>query len=144
MRYVLGFLFNEDRSSVVLIRKSKPVWQSGLLNGVGGKIEEGETPLNAMIREFREEAGVDTTQIKWRQYCTMVGKDFEVICFTVRDTKSLELAHTVEQDPIFKINWVDFYKFKCVSNLSWLMALATDENYGNKFYVTAQYGMNYE
>ncbi len=56
---VVGFLFSEDFSYVVLIEKSKPEWQAGRLNGVGGKIEEGEEPLDAMRREFKEEAGLD-------------------------------------------------------------------------------------
>ena len=42
-RYVLGFLFRDNCTSVVLIRKDKPRWQAGLLNGVGGKINDGET-----------------------------------------------------------------------------------------------------
>lgn len=57
-RYVCGFLFSSDRKRVLLIRKNKPTWQIGRLNGVGGKVEEGETPLEAMRREFHEEAGL--------------------------------------------------------------------------------------
>lgn len=57
-KYVCGFRFSPD-GQVVLIRKNKPAWQKGGLNGVGGKIEPGETPLQAMRREFYEEAGLD-------------------------------------------------------------------------------------
>ena len=32
--------------------------QAGRLNGIGGHIEPGETPAQAMQREFREETGV--------------------------------------------------------------------------------------
>jgi 8-oxo-dGTP diphosphatase len=55
--YVLGFCFNQSLNKVVLIRKRKPEWQSGRLNGVGGHVEPGETTLAAMVREFREETG---------------------------------------------------------------------------------------
>ena len=55
--YVAGFLFSPDRSRVLLIRKNRPAWQAGKLNGLGGKIEPGETPPQAMRREFREEQG---------------------------------------------------------------------------------------
>lgn len=54
-RFVLGFLFSEDGSRVLLVWKNRPAWQNGKLNGVGGKIEPGETPLQAMKREFLEE-----------------------------------------------------------------------------------------
>jgi 8-oxo-dGTP diphosphatase len=42
--YACGFLFSLDRTRVLLIRKRRPAWQAGRLNGVGGKIEPGETP----------------------------------------------------------------------------------------------------
>jgi hypothetical protein len=34
--YVVGFLFSPSGAEVVLIRKARPSWQSGLLNGIGG------------------------------------------------------------------------------------------------------------
>lgn len=61
--YVLGFLFSEDGKRVLLINKLKPKWQRGKLNGIGGKIEPGEHSIDAMKREFREEAGLQT--ITW-------------------------------------------------------------------------------
>lgn len=55
--YVLGFCFNAALNKVVLIRKNRPQWQAGKLNGVGGHVEPWELPLGAMVREFREESG---------------------------------------------------------------------------------------
>jgi 8-oxo-dGTP diphosphatase len=57
-RYCVGFMFSPDMSQVVLVRKNRPDWQKGLLNGVGGKLKSGESPLNGMIREFHEETGL--------------------------------------------------------------------------------------
>src|SRR4051794_33252789 len=71
--YVCGFLFSPDRTRVLLIRKRRPAWQAGKLNGLGGKIEAGETPLEAMRREFREEAGVDVAE--WQHVLTLSGAD---------------------------------------------------------------------
>ena len=56
--YALGFLFSEDLKHVILIRKNRPSYLEGKLNGVGGKIEPGESHKSAMIREFKEETGV--------------------------------------------------------------------------------------
>src|SRR4051794_18101042 len=72
-QYVCGFLFSPDRSRVLLIRKRRPAWQAGKLNGVGGKLEPGETPLQAMRREFREEAGIELPE--WQHVLTLSGAD---------------------------------------------------------------------
>lgn len=56
-KYVVGFLIDTNWN-VVLIRKNRPTWQKNKLNGPGGKIEDGETPEQAMKREFTEEAGI--------------------------------------------------------------------------------------
>jgi 8-oxo-dGTP pyrophosphatase MutT (NUDIX family) len=56
--HCVGFFFDPSRSRVWLVRKNRPQWQAGLLNGIGGKIEPGETPHAAMVREFAEEAGL--------------------------------------------------------------------------------------
>ena len=62
-KYVLIFAFNED-NHVLMIRKSKrPEHHIGLLNGLGGKIEEGETAGVAAIREFSEETGISEEEI---------------------------------------------------------------------------------
>src|SRR5205823_2965059 len=45
--YACGFLFSADRAQVLLIRKRRPVWQCGKFNGIGGKLEAAETPLEA-------------------------------------------------------------------------------------------------
>jgi len=71
--YACGFLFSPDRQRVLLIRKRRPAWQAGKLNGVGGKIEPGESPSEAMRREFREEAGLDVRE--WQEVLTLSGAD---------------------------------------------------------------------
>lgn len=56
--YTVGFCFTHDLAEVCLIEKCKPEWQKGLLNGVGGRIENNETIIDCMEREFEEEAGL--------------------------------------------------------------------------------------
>jgi len=77
--YVLGFAFAEAKYGrlygVYLLRKkngpSHYEEMAGMLNGIGGKIEQGETPKEAMIREFQEEAGVQITA--WKSIGVMGG-----------------------------------------------------------------------
>lgn len=43
---------------VLLILRNKDDWQKGKLNLPGGKIEPGETPIEAAFRELKEETGI--------------------------------------------------------------------------------------
>lgn len=52
---VVGFAFDDKLLNVALIKKKKPEWQKGYLNGVGGKVKDGEGYHEAMTREFEEE-----------------------------------------------------------------------------------------
>ena len=62
IKYTLGFIFNEDLSKVVLIRKNKPDWQKGHLNGIGGKVEHNENSWECIIREIYEESNLKFDQ----------------------------------------------------------------------------------
>ena len=59
--YVAGLAFSTDGGSVLLVEKLKPAWMRGLLNGIGGKVEPGEDGDRAMVREFREETGIEVS-----------------------------------------------------------------------------------
>jgi len=78
-RYVLGFLIEKRTRRVVLITKSRPEWQAGKLNGVGGHIEEGEDALSAMRREWSEETGMPTSD--WQFFRTIAGPDWACACY---------------------------------------------------------------
>ncbi len=52
-----GTIHLGGRNLICLARKKKKIG-AGLLNGYGGHIEKGESPLNAARRELREEAMV--------------------------------------------------------------------------------------
>lgn len=76
--YVVGFAFSENLKSILLVKKLRPKWQAGYLNGIGGKIEAGETPLEAMKREASEEAGID---VEWIKKGFLTGDNFDVHVF---------------------------------------------------------------
>jgi len=99
-RYVLGFMFNEEITEVALIRKNRPVWQAGHLNGIGGHVEPGEAPDIAMAREFLEETGAITSLGDWIKFAQMgnvgswgslvtVGKEISRIWYLLRTKRLL-------------------------------------------------------
>lgn len=55
--YVLGFMFDRVGAGVALLRKTKPEWQAGRLNGVGGKVEKSEVPRAGRLAPLRHHAG---------------------------------------------------------------------------------------
>jgi 8-oxo-dGTP diphosphatase len=123
--YVCGFYFDDLLQNVVLIWKNKPAWQAGKLNGVGGKIEEGESPEAAMRREFREETGIDHSG--WHPLVTLTGEDWQVVFFyAVAVPDEFEYAETKEGEEVAKIP-VDRLLagyFEHIPNLDWLIPLA--------------------
>jgi 8-oxo-dGTP diphosphatase len=46
-------------NSVLVVLKDKPEQQKGRFNLIGGKVDPGETPKVAAIRELKEETGLD-------------------------------------------------------------------------------------
>lgn len=121
--YVCGFYFNQTLQQVVLIWKNKPAWQRGKLNGVGGKIEEGESPLNAMRREFKEECGID--HIEWNELVAITGEDWRVYFFyALGKTNEFEYAETQEEEEVAKIDIEDLDNYPHISNLPWLINLS--------------------
>src|SRR6185369_17007315 len=118
-KYVLGFLFTTDRQSVWLIRKTKPEWQKGKLNGIGGKLEDGELPLNAMRREFKEEGGIDIQD--WKQFCNLTDdRTYEVICYYSFSDKE---PITMTDEEIFRC-MRHHLPIDVLPNLRWLIPMA--------------------
>ncbi|MEK5521954.1 MULTISPECIES: NUDIX hydrolase [Heyndrickxia] len=63
--YKYTICFIKKGQELLMLNRHKPVWM-GIWNGVGGKIEKGETPLEGMLREIEEETGLQIEQIEYK------------------------------------------------------------------------------
>lgn len=98
-QYAMGFMLSEDRTRIALIRKNRPALIAGLLTGIGGHREEGEAFAHCVVREFAEEAGVQTNEAQWQLFAVVDNDRMFMPCFTVR-TDRVALARTMEDEPI--------------------------------------------
>ena len=113
---------------MALIKKNRPAWQAGKLNGIGGQIETyDENPDMAMVREFKEETGVN--QPSWYLFAEYSGYDFHDFVIHIFCQKGdLSQLETVTDEEI-KIVEVDSIRrrnedCKVINNLYWLIPLA--------------------
>jgi 8-oxo-dGTP diphosphatase len=131
-KYVLCFLFNKELTNVALIIKTKPEWQKGCLNGIGGKIEDGETPFKAICRELYEECGAKIAKGSLINFCIMSGTNndnekFIVNCFTGYYKLSQLKTKTEEEIVIYGVDRAISLKnepLKRIDNVPWLVLLA--------------------
>lgn len=128
-RYVVGFIFSKDKNQVLLIRKDRPHWQVGKFNGVGGKVEEKETIIEAMKRECFEESGL--TLDNWLCKGTIVGKDYLVSIFiteTSLDNLLLAQNYVKKDEPCKVFNLDELDQIQTISQLKWLIPMVLDKD----------------
>jgi len=123
--YVLGFAF--DLRHVLLIHKLRPEWQAGLLNGIGGKIQDGDqTPYHAMVREFKEESGVETTPEQWHRFAKMEFRNGIIVHCFASNTIDIHAAKSMTDEWIMIVDEMraSLENSKVVKNLTWLIPMA--------------------
>lgn len=133
---VVGFLFDDRRQQVALLIKDKPDWQKGKMNGIGGKIEAGEKPIDAMVREFREEAGVDTDENRWQHFASLQisptsGGRYdggEITCFKCFNTEYLQQVHSTTSEQVVVLALDNVGNFDLVPGAKWLIPLALHDH----------------
>jgi 8-oxo-dGTP diphosphatase len=123
IEYVLGFCMEEKTGEVLLMERRKKDWQENKVNGVGGRIEVGESPDQAMIREFTEETGVDSSNFSWRRFCHLSDeRGWIVHCFV--GVGDISNASDITNEGILLKVSPNNIPNNVVDNLKWLIPMA--------------------
>lgn len=120
--FVVGFAL-DHLGRVALIRKTRPDWQAGLLNGIGGHVEDGESPEAAMVREFEEETG--TRLDGWEPVVQMTFPGAVIHFYRARTTADvLDGLRTTTDEEVHVADLGSLAPQFVVPNLAWLLPLA--------------------
>lgn len=124
IQYVLAFLFSEDKRELLLIRKNKPQWQRGRLNGIGGKIEPGEKPEDAILREIAEETGLVLSPSDITFKGIMLAPDYDL--FLYASYGDIQAARSITDEKLIPIKVKDLDSYDTIDNLKWLVPFVND------------------
>ncbi len=144
--FTLGIIFSNDLEKVYLLRKDHPEFQAGKLNGVGGKLEPGETYAACMAREGKEESGHEG---EWHNLGRMRGDTegwgpYQCEVFYSVMVKKAKEPHTCEQEKIEMHPVADLHKLtpEMVPHLPMLICAALAHHAakeGDKFTLDVTY-----
>lgn len=146
-KYVVGFLFTDGH--VLLVRKRFPLWQAQLLNGVGGKVEPGESFDDAMVREFQEETGLHVGDKHWDRFATLSGHGWRMGCYrasvpTLHDAVfalDRKLNDAEERLEVCRQDSVMRGQYNTIPNLRWLIPMTDPHDSKNwPYYIVERQG----
>ena len=126
---------------MALIRKNRPAWQAGKLNAIGGHVEAGEIPLDAQVREYFEETGVQSQPGDWVFFATLRGGENEEngyrVNFYYSTNEDLLNVTSMTDEKIEVVKWNEkMYPWNAqdmMHNLRWLGEAARDNILHSRF-----------
>jgi 8-oxo-dGTP diphosphatase len=123
--YVCGFVFSAEQDRILLLRKARPNWQKGKLNGVGGGVEVGERPEQAMVRELQEEVLIAVRPEDCHCFLLLVHQDWVVRFFHIACNPFLaRIPADADEYPV--VAYTNSLPRDVIPNLRWIVPLALD------------------
>ncbi len=120
--YTYTLVFINIASHIVMINRNKAPWM-GMWNGLGGKIQEDETPKQSIKREIQEELGVHISLHDILERGILTWNTFEAdgqgIHLFYVELDQLDLAFPIQMDEgiidLKRIDWITHLNNKGVA-----------------------------
>jgi len=97
-------------NKILLMRRISQRWMNGKLQIPGGHTEQGESPAQALIREAKEELGIEISPNDINLLATVAVKDSEneyfALEFQLNDPERFEF-HIMEPNKCSELVWAD-------------------------------------
>ncbi|HLU23871.1 MAG TPA: 8-oxo-dGTP diphosphatase [Bacillaceae bacterium] len=133
-KYTICFIRQGD--NILLLNRENPEWM-GIWNGVGGKIDAGETPLQCILREVEEETGIVLDTAEYKGIVSWISGGMYVFVAELPD--EFHFATPVKTDEGIldwkKIDWILHPHNQGMANLKYFLpAILNDPiNYEHRF-----------
>ena len=102
-RYNVIAVYSPDEKKLLMCRRAKNPYK-GMLNFVGGKIEEGETDDAAAYRELREETGITDDAIRLTHVMDFIYYQSDIMLMVYAGRLRHDVTLTEEENSLL---WVD-------------------------------------
>ena len=102
-RYNVIAVYSPDEQKLLMCRRAKNPYK-GMLNFVGGKIEEGETDEAAAYRELREETGITGEDVRLTHVMDFIYYQSDIVLMLYAGRLMHDVTLTEEENSLL---WVD-------------------------------------
>ena len=111
MQQVVGAALVRD-GRVLAARRTAPAAAAGRWEFPGGKVEDGETPEAALVREISEELGVTIEVRRWLAGAVPIGTAYELtvaIADLIGEPEPVEhdVVRWLTEDELDDVDWLD-------------------------------------
>ena len=110
---IIPYLITDSGVSILLSRTSL---KNDNYDFIKGKIESGETIKDCVVREVKEEIGIDIDQSYLEDYYFQRSKRKDIGLFLINWDKYIEVPFELEAEEIAEVDWFNVSSLPEVSN----------------------------
>jgi 8-oxo-dGTP diphosphatase len=104
IRVCVGGLLVREQSILLLHRRCDRAWYPDVWDIPGGHVEPEETETGALVRELREELGIEVTGLPRRPLGVLEGDDFRMTAWVVKSWSGSPVNRAVDEHDA--MSWV--------------------------------------